>query len=67
LQSILLKTDGSLYVNGKTSRYCNPLSDGDILGMLLDMDNGVLRFSVNGQDHGVACQHTELYEGEFFI
>jgi lysophospholipase L1-like esterase len=45
---------GELYRNDAGTAYGVPLQPGDIVTMLLDMDNGTLSFLVNGVDQGVA-------------
>jgi hypothetical protein len=44
---------GSLYGNGENGdAYAGPIVDGDRVGVLLDLDEGSLRFFVNGVQHG---------------
>jgi hypothetical protein len=45
--------DGGLYGNGKwASDEAGSYKQGDRVGMLLDLDNGSLRFFKNGVEHG---------------
>jgi hypothetical protein len=45
--------DGALYGNGKyDDDRAGPYKQGDRVGMLLDLDNGSLRFFKNGVEHG---------------
>jgi hypothetical protein len=46
-------TNGALYGNGKQNDdYAGGYKQGDRVGMLLDLDNGSLRFFKNGVQHG---------------
>jgi hypothetical protein len=50
-------SDGDLYGNGKPRRHSHrrrhaPGNSGDRVGVLLDLDNGSLRFFKNGAAHG---------------
>jgi hypothetical protein len=46
--------DGALYGNGKDGddRTADRYKQGECVGMLLDLDNGSLRFFKNGVEHG---------------
>jgi hypothetical protein len=49
----ILASTGSLWGNGKeASDAAGPYKQGDRLGMLLDLDNGSLRFFKTGVEHG---------------
>jgi hypothetical protein len=49
----ILAMDGSLYGNGKAGNdRAGGYKQGDRVGMLLDLDNGSLRFFKNGVEHG---------------
>jgi hypothetical protein len=43
---------GSLFGNGKAGNEAGEYMQGDRVGMLLDLDNGSLRFFKNGVQHG---------------
>jgi hypothetical protein len=50
---LILVFSGSLYSNGKTNDdKAGGYKQGDRVGMLLDLDNGSLRFFKNGVEHG---------------
>jgi hypothetical protein len=51
--SFILAGNGALFGNGKeASDEAGAYKQGDRVGMLLDLDNGSLRFFKNGVEHG---------------
>jgi hypothetical protein len=48
LSAMLVTSDGDIRKNASESSYGNSVSDGDIIGVALDMDNGKIYFSENG-------------------
>ena len=48
--------NGNKYNNGSNSSYGNSYTNGDIIGIALDMDNGVIWFSKNGTWQNSATQ-----------
>ena len=54
--------NGNKYNNDSNSSYGNSFGDGDIIGIALDMDNGVIWFSKNGTWQNSATQ-SEIENG----
>ena len=48
LSAVLVTSDGDIRKNASESSYGNSVSDGDVIGVALDMDNGKIYFSENG-------------------
>jgi hypothetical protein len=65
-QTAYICTNGEVINSGRKKYYCEPLRSGDVVGLLLDMVSGEIRFEVNGVDKGVAVTHPELKNGIFF-
>ena len=49
----------------QTSYFEDIISEGSIVGVLLDMELGTLEFTVNGKKLGVAYQGPELKRGSW--
>jgi hypothetical protein len=48
-------TTGYTYHDGKSNaQYGQKMKEGDVIGVTLDMDEGTLSFSRNGEDLGIA-------------
>jgi hypothetical protein len=57
-----------LYYNNTNKAYTNEsYKTGDELGILIDMWEGELKFSINGVDKGVAHKDPELTLNELFF
>lgn len=55
--SVLLCTSGHIVKSmwRDRSKYCDPLHDGDVVGVMLDMDAKTIAFTVNGVFKGIAA------------
>lgn len=53
-QSWGLSYKGKVWHNGQARRYCEPFYDSTVIGVLLDMDAGILSYFKNGRPLGVA-------------
>lgn len=53
-QSWGLSYKGKVWHNGQARRYCEPFYDSTVIGVLLDMDAGILSYFMNGRPLGVA-------------
>ncbi|ETO13117.1 hypothetical protein RFI_24258, partial [Reticulomyxa filosa] len=49
--------DGSIYCHRSLIEWGEGFKSGDVVGIHLDMEKRTLRFSVNGEDHGVAFEN----------
>ncbi|MGE7624634.1 SPRY domain-containing protein [Viridibacillus sp. NPDC096237] len=52
----------------ESSSYCRKILDTDIVGMLLDIDNGVVSFSINGEFQGIAVSNLKsIFTKQIYI
>jgi hypothetical protein len=66
--SYLLSGYGQLYFNGSSKDFAPNVSRSTSrVGCVLDMDEGTLRYFLNGKDLGIAISSEKLKEGEYFI
>ena len=64
---LFYQSGGSLYYNCTSKGYAESYHEGNEIGILLDMWEGELKFTVNGVDKGVAHKDKELTESELFF
>ena len=57
---------GSQFVDEKYANGKSKFESGDIISVMLDMEEGTLSYSKNGEYLGIAFQSEELKQGVFF-
>ena len=59
--------NGLLYADGKKQPHGNAVNQGDKIGVMLDMDEGELKFFHNDQEVGQTIKNSVFTEGVFYI